>query len=75
MAGLDRSRVAELIVDAGLKSARRGSGYLVSSAVVLTAAHVVRGAVSVLVRFNADRRDRGPVRRLSSLLTRHQTSG
>ena len=52
--GLERPRVAELIVDRGLSSARRGSGYLVSSAVVLTAAHVVRDARTVLVRFNAE---------------------
>jgi S1-C subfamily serine protease len=53
-AGLERPRVAELIVDRGLPGARRGSGYLVSSAVVLTAAHVVRDAGSVMVRFNAE---------------------
>jgi hypothetical protein len=54
---LERSRVAELIVDRGLPGARRGSGYLVSSAAVLTAAHVVRDASTVVVRFNAERVD------------------
>ena len=38
MARLQRARVDELIIDAGLGSARRGSGYLLSSSVVLTAA-------------------------------------
>jgi hypothetical protein len=54
MGELLRSRIAQLVVDDGLLSARRGSGYLVSPNAVLTAAHVVRGAVSVLVRFNVD---------------------
>ncbi|MFD8966409.1 NACHT domain-containing protein [Streptomyces sp. NPDC059568] len=51
---LDRPRVAELIVDLGAKRKRRGSGYLVSSGAVLTAAHVVEGARSVDVRFEPD---------------------
>lgn len=55
--GLERPRVAELIVDRGLPGARRGSRYLVSSAVVLTATHVVRNARTLKVRFNADRED------------------
>src|SRR6478609_4546754 len=52
--GVQRRRVAELIVDNGLETARRGSGYRVSTTVVITAGHVVRDARSVLVRFNAD---------------------
>ncbi|MBA2806402.1 serine protease [Streptomyces sp. KM273126] len=54
--GLKAERVAEVIVGpAGGCSGRRGSGYLVSSGRVLTAAHVVEGAEVVRVRFEADR--------------------
>ncbi|WP_066950566.1 NACHT domain-containing protein [Streptomyces lushanensis] len=51
---LDRPRVAELIVDLGAGRRRRGSGYLVTSGAVLTAAHVVEAARSVDVRFEPD---------------------
>ena len=34
--------------------ARRGTGYLVTSQLVLTAAHVLAGVVSIRLRFNAD---------------------
>jgi hypothetical protein len=55
-AGIDPERVAELLVTpAKPGSGRRGSGYRVSPSVVLTAAHVVREAAGVRVRFNADR--------------------
>ena len=54
--GIDPERVAELLVTpAGPGPERRGSGYRVSPASVLTAAHVVGGAARVRVRFNADR--------------------
>lgn len=61
VSGLEVSRVAEVIVSAqdgaqGGAAGRRGSGYLVGSIWVLTAAHVVaeaKGATSV--RFEADR--------------------
>ena len=48
-------QVAEVMVRTRDGVARRGSGYRVSAAVVLTAAHVVVDAVSVWVRFEADR--------------------
>jgi len=55
-AGIDPERVAEVIVTPpGPGPERRGSGYRVSPASVLTAAHVVDGAARVRVRFNADR--------------------
>jgi TPR repeat protein len=55
---IDPARVADLNVEHP-KSAlpRRGSGYRVQPGTVLTAAHVVRDATSVTVRFNADRPD------------------
>ena len=56
-AGVDASRVAELIVGAGSGLRRRGSGYRVTAEAVLTAAHVVEDAASVQVRFNADLAD------------------
>ncbi|WP_158812234.1 trypsin-like peptidase domain-containing protein [Streptomyces fulvoviolaceus] len=54
--GLRPERVAEVIVgpvDGG--RARRGSGYLVASGTVLTAAHVVARADGIRVRFQAGR--------------------
>ena len=55
-AGIDPGRVAELLVTpATLGPGRRGSGYRVSASAVLTAAHVVRDAALVRVRFDADR--------------------
>src|SRR5215211_1832958 len=57
-AGIDPERVAELLVDVrGRVPGRRGSGYRVSATAVLTAAHVVRNAARVRVRFNADQSD------------------
>jgi len=50
--GLRRERVAELLVSGS--EPRRGSGYRVTATAVLTAAHVVDGAESVRVRFEAD---------------------
>ncbi|MEV5977421.1 trypsin-like peptidase domain-containing protein [Streptomyces sp. NPDC052114] len=52
--GLRVGRVAEILVthDAGR---RHGSGYLVGPGTVLTAAHVVAGALRARVRFEADR--------------------
>jgi hypothetical protein len=55
-AGIDPERVAELLIDLGRpQPGRRGSGYRISASAVLTAAHVVRGAARVWVRFDADR--------------------
>jgi len=55
-AGIDPERVAEVLVTPARPApGRRGSGYRVSASVVLTAAHVVRDAARVRVRFNADR--------------------
>jgi trypsin-like peptidase len=51
--GVERDRVAELIVETR-GGGQRGSGYRVIAGTVLTAAHVVMDAVSVGVRFNAD---------------------
>ena len=46
-------RVAQLVVDRGPgDEGSRGSGYLVGPGLVLTAAHVVAGAVTVRVRFD-----------------------
>jgi hypothetical protein len=54
--GIDPARVAELLVDRGDPGpGRRGSGYRISATAVLTAAHVLRDAARVRVRFNADR--------------------
>jgi Trypsin-like peptidase domain len=54
--GIDPERVAELLVTPAQPGpGRRGSGYRVSASTVLTAAHVVRDAARVQVRFNADR--------------------
>ncbi|MGW1778628.1 trypsin-like peptidase domain-containing protein [Streptomyces sp. NPDC002143] len=55
--GLRPERVAEIIVrlPPGEGKGRRGSGYLVASGTVLTAAHVVVGAGGIRVRFQADR--------------------
>ncbi len=47
-------QVAKIIVTLDGAAARRGSGYQVGPTAVLTAAHVVDGAVSVQVRFDAD---------------------
>ncbi|MFD7503586.1 trypsin-like peptidase domain-containing protein [Streptomyces sp. NPDC059850] len=55
MAGLTAERVAEIIVETATDERRRGSGYLVAPGRVLTAAHIVASAVSVRVRFEADR--------------------
>ena len=54
MRGLQGDRAAEVIVSrAG--GEERGSGYLVRTGVLLTAAHVVNGATDIQVRFEADR--------------------
>src|SRR5260370_2898250 len=56
MAGMELNRVAELLVTPGKPGpGRRGSGYYVTASAVLTAAHVVRDAARVRVRFDADR--------------------
>ncbi|MEV7969282.1 trypsin-like peptidase domain-containing protein [Sphaerisporangium sp. NPDC088356] len=53
--GVDIHCVAEVIVTlSGAQAGRRGSGYLVSSRCVLTAAHVVANAVLIRVRLDAD---------------------
>ncbi|MFE7569143.1 trypsin-like peptidase domain-containing protein [Streptomyces sp. NPDC057539] len=55
-AGLDPDRVAEVIVERSSEpQGRRGSGYRIRAGFVLTAAHVVRDASLVRVRFRADR--------------------
>jgi tetratricopeptide (TPR) repeat protein len=55
-AGLDPDRVAEVIVERSTEQqGRRGSGYRIRAGFVLTAAHVVRDASLVRVRFRADR--------------------
>ncbi|WP_328926722.1 tetratricopeptide repeat-containing serine protease family protein [Streptomyces sp. NBC_00190] len=53
--GLDPHRIAEVIVTTADGGGRRGSGYRVGDAVVLTAHHVVAGATGVQVRFDAGR--------------------
>src|SRR4051812_11938666 len=53
--GLRVERVAEILVETAAGDRRRGSGYLVAPGRVMTAAHVVASAVSVRVRFEADR--------------------
>ncbi|MEW2418202.1 trypsin-like peptidase domain-containing protein [Streptomyces sp. NPDC046866] len=53
--GLDPHRIAEVIVTTSAGGGRRGSGYRVGEAAVLTAFHVVAGAAAVRVRFDADR--------------------
>ncbi|MCH6160538.1 trypsin-like peptidase domain-containing protein [Streptomyces marispadix] len=52
---LPNGRTAEIIVSRQDGGQGRGSGHLVASGVVLTCAHVVQGASSVQVRFNAER--------------------
>ncbi len=52
--GIVPRQVAEIIVTLDGVAGRRGSGYRVGPTAVLTAAHVVEGAVSVRVRFDAD---------------------
>jgi hypothetical protein len=51
---IDPHQVAEVIVDLPGGEVRRGSGYRVGRSAVLTAAHVVAGALTVPVRFDAD---------------------
>ncbi|MEW2301554.1 serine protease [Streptomyces sp. NPDC006655] len=54
--GVRATLVAEVLVEEdGRQPGRRGSGYLVSSGLVLTAAHVVRDARAIRVRLDADR--------------------
>ncbi|MGH3987577.1 MAG: trypsin-like peptidase domain-containing protein [Pseudonocardiaceae bacterium] len=52
--GVVAGQVAEIIITLDGEAGRRGSGYRVGPTSVLTAAHVVEGAVSVQVRFEAD---------------------
>jgi hypothetical protein len=52
--GVVPGQVAEIIVALPGGVGRRGSGYRVGPSAVLTAAHVVAGAASVRVRFDAD---------------------
>lgn len=54
-AGVTPGRVAEIIVALDDGGGRRGSGYLIGPGRVLTAAHVIAGAMVVRVRFDADR--------------------
>ncbi|GAA3046040.1 trypsin-like peptidase domain-containing protein [Streptomyces glomeratus] len=57
MADLRADRAAEVISTRPDGTRLRGSGYLVATGLVLTAAHVVREAKTVTVRFNPDRAD------------------
>jgi hypothetical protein len=52
--GVVAGQVAEIIVALDGEPGRRGSGYRVGPTSVLTAAHVIEGAVAVQVRFDAD---------------------
>ncbi|MFI6011691.1 trypsin-like peptidase domain-containing protein [Streptomyces sp. NPDC051243] len=52
--GLTAARAAEIIVTVANGRGRRGSGYLIRDGVLLTAAHVVRSAERISVRFDAD---------------------
>lgn len=52
--GVVPRQVAEIIVTLDGEPGRRGSGYRVGPTSVLTAAHVIEGAASVRVRFDAD---------------------
>lgn len=52
--GIDPGRVAQFIVTLPDGTTRRGSGYLIGTTAVLTAAHVIDSAESVLVRFAPD---------------------
>ena len=52
--GVVPGQVAEIIVALDDEPRRRGSGYRVGPGAVLTAAHVIDGAMSVRVRFDAD---------------------
>lgn len=52
--GIVPGQVAEIIVALDGGPGRRGSGYRVGPTSVLTAAHVIEGAASVRVRFDAD---------------------
>lgn len=54
-AEVEAGRVAEVIVTPRDGPGRRGSGYLIATGTVLTAAHVVDDALTVAVRFDADR--------------------
>ncbi len=47
-------QIAEVIVTLDGEPGRRGSGYRMGPTSVLTAAHVIEGAVSIRVRFDAD---------------------
>ncbi|MEU8034110.1 trypsin-like peptidase domain-containing protein, partial [Streptomyces sp. NPDC049099] len=57
MADLRGDRVAEVVAACADGSRSRGSGYLAATGLVLTAAHVVRDAATITVRFNPDRSD------------------
>ena len=52
--GLDPGRAAEVIARLDIGPGRRGSGYLIATGLVLTAAHVLIDAGTIEVRFNAD---------------------
>ncbi len=63
MPGLEVDRVAEILVTLGADGpGRRGSGYRVTTTIVLTAAHVVQDASTVRVRFEADTAEVVPAR-------------
>src|SRR5436309_2842960 len=57
MADLSVERTAQVNVTRPDGAQHRGSGYLVATGLVLTAAHVVRDAKAITVRFNPDRAD------------------
>ncbi|XVU23370.1 trypsin-like peptidase domain-containing protein [Actinoplanes sp. CA-054009] len=55
MTSIDPGRIAEILVTRAGPAGSRGSGYRVGGRAVLTAAHVVAGASSLTVRFDAGR--------------------
>ncbi|GHD99319.1 trypsin-like peptidase domain-containing protein [Streptomyces alanosinicus] len=68
--GLRPERVAEIIVSLPEGGGRRGTGYLVSAKLILTAAHVVDGAARIRARFQADRPEERTTE--ATVLWRHQ---
>ncbi|WP_460493349.1 trypsin-like peptidase domain-containing protein [Dactylosporangium cerinum] len=55
LVAFDPRRLAEIMVTDPVGPGRRGTGYRVTTTTVLTAAHVIAGAQSVSVRFDAQR--------------------
>ncbi|SHG26468.1 trypsin-like peptidase domain-containing protein [Streptoalloteichus hindustanus] len=70
-AGAAAGQIAEILVGADGAPRRRGSGYRVAPDTVLTAAHVIDGAASVRVRFDADLPTEWTTDVVSSWVDRH----